>query len=104
MRGGRPTPRSDPIPASHAHLADSEAAVPGEERGPGTAKRGPLIRTSAPPSLFEAPGFLFFFSEGVGGSGWWREGVRSVRAYGGRSKVLKSFDTTIDFYEFYSNY
>ncbi len=42
MPGGRPTSRLDPIPASHTPLTGSEAAVPGEKRGPGAAQ--PLRR------------------------------------------------------------
>ena len=37
MHGGGPTSRLDPTPASHTPLAGSEAAVPGEKRGPGAA-------------------------------------------------------------------
>lgn len=47
MPGGRPTSRLDPIPASYTPLTGSEAAVPGEKRGPDAVIAGdPLIRTS----------------------------------------------------------
>lgn len=60
MPGGRSTSLLDPIPASHCPLAGSEAAVPGEKRGPGKAQSlgGPAYKDSHKPPLFETPGFV----------------------------------------------
>ncbi|KAJ4931443.1 hypothetical protein JOQ06_025739 [Pogonophryne albipinna] len=84
MPGGRPTSLLDPIPASHSPLAGSEAAVPGEKRGPGKAQSlgGPAYKDSHKPPLFETPGFvgkgrghlLGCLSRVV----WWGEGTERV--------------------------
>lgn len=92
MPRGRPTSSLDPTPASHTPLAGSEAAVPGEKRGPGAALQ---LRRSAHKD-FQYPPCLKpqdLLGRERGGS--------QYLVYGGGG--AQSLHTTIDF-EFYNTY
>ncbi|KAI9533280.1 hypothetical protein NQZ68_025674 [Dissostichus eleginoides] len=76
----------DPIPASHSPLAGSEAAVPGEKRGPGKAQSlgGPAYKDShKPQDLLEKGG-------GDRESGRKTEGTEAERGAGSMALIVLS--------------